>query len=324
MRLCMPFKTILFISVFSFVEYIHFLFCFSGMANISFVTEPSCQDMYEETKVHYAFIISAIISISSTFGYLLLYFKFSDVYTNAANAEKPQDSEQAHSEEEVKPKGHRMPFRLKVVFLILLALLLMTYAIVEDEFGNYLMTFSIIWLGWNKETGSYATTLYWACFVLGRFAGIFIVSCFKQRTILTTFISFLAISVIGFWLGSRFYVIPLVWIFTGAMGLSMSVIVASIFSWTAENVMPISGKISGMFLVSASTGVMFFPILTGYLMEFYSPMWFVYILLIAMLSILVVYALVRILSRIYISRKYAVTEMVIVKSEDVTKTYDHH
>ena len=241
-----------------------------------------------------------MISLSAAVGCVFLYCKLSQVYIYAANAKKPNDLNHSTSGELNKPKGHHLSIRLKIVFLILLSLLLMTYCIIEDEFGNFLMTFVITYLQWNKEKGSYATTFYWACFVLGRFAGIFLVKRFKQSVILSLFLISLALSVVGFWLGSFLNVSALVWIFTGAMGLSMSVIVPSIFSWTSENVVLISGKISAMFCVSASTGVMFFPILAGHLMELYTPMWLVYICLIVAVINLVVYLIIRVLNRICI------------------------
>ena len=274
------------------------------------ILEPQCQEEYEETRVQYAFLISTVMSLSASIGCVFLYFKLSDVYVNAANAKRPRDSskETDTSGECVKPKGHHMSRRLKAIFLCLLAILLMTYCIIEDEFGNFLMTFVITYLNWNKESGSYVNTVYWACFVIGRFAGIFLVKQFKQSRILTVFLLSIAFSLVGFWLAALYSVTLLIWIFSGAVGMSMSVIVASIFSWTSENVVKITGKISAFLCVSASTGVMFFPILAGYLMEVYTPMWLVYILIIVSIINLMLYTIIRILTRIYILNSGQVKE----------------
>lgn len=285
------------------------------------IINRTCQPIFEETRVQYAFLISSCIAISGSFGYMLLYCRFSNVYVFAANAKKQKDVQEKGLASDDKPKGRHLSAKLKILFLTLLSLLLMTYCIIEDEFGNYLMTFSVLWLGWSKETGSYATTVYWTCFIIGRFGGIFISNCYSQGRILTTFISLMVVSIFGFGLSSHFRIGTLVWIFTGFMGFSMSVIVASIFSWTSQNVIKITGKVTSTFLVTASTGVMFFPILTGYMMEYYSPMWFVYILAIVMVTNVAVYISIRLLARHYIfDNHYDECEIVHNVSENMIKS----
>ena len=279
-------------------------------ANITMV-EPRCQEEYEETRVQYAFLISTVMSLSASLGCVFLYFKLSDVFVDAANAKRPRDKfreEKDTSEECIKPKGHHMSRGLKAIFLCLLALLLTTYCIIEHEFGNFLMTFVITYLYWNKESGSYVNTVFWACFVLGRFAGIFLVKQFKQSRILTVFLLSIAFSLVGFWLAALYSVALLIWIFSGAVGISMSVIEASLLSWTSENVVNITGKISAFLCATASTGEMFFPILDGYLMEVYTPMWLVYILIIVSFINLILYAILRILTKIYILNSGQVQE----------------
>ena len=199
--------------------------------------------------------------------------------------------------------GEYMPMKIKATFLVLLALLMMSYCVMEDGFASFLMTFSLSYLGWDKVTGSYATAVFWAVFVIGRFVGIFMVSRFKQKTLLTTYFLLITLSLVGFLLAALFRMVPLIWIFTGTLGFSMSVVFPCIFGWTSENIMQITGKISAMFLVSAGIGAMIFPLLVGYLMEFHSPMWFIYSLLIAIMLTLVIYASIRLTARVCIYRK---------------------
>ena len=283
-------------------------------------TSLLCQESYEETRVHYAFMISAILILTATIGYIFLYCKMSHVHANLSIQQK-------ESKEKASVKGadpDDMPITLKAIVLILLAALMMSYCVLEDGFASFLMTFSLSRLRWSKETGSYATTVFWACFVIGRFSGIFMVGWFKQKTLLTTHFILIALSLIGFLLATVFSIIPLIWIFTGTLGYSMSVVFPCIFGWTSENIMKITGKISAMFLVSAGLGAMFFPLLVGYLMEYHSPMWFAYILVIAIGWTILLYASIRLIAQFCIIGKRKTKQnnnfkrdMIVLRSKKV-------
>ena len=224
-------------------------------------------------------------------------------HVHANLAKQQQTSKENDSGKDLELSGQRMPFKVKAAFLSLLAALMMSYCVMEDGFASFLMTFSLSYLGWDKETGSYVTTVFWAVFVIGRFSGIFLVSRFKQKTLLTTYFLLITLSLVGFLLAAVFRIIPLIWIFTGTLGFSMSVVFPCIFGWTSENIMQITGKISAMFLVSAGIGAMIFPLLVGYLMEFHSPMWFIYMLVITMVFTLTVYSSIRLIARICVHKK---------------------
>ena len=262
---------------------------------------PSCHEVYGDTSVHYAFMISAVLIFTATLGYIFLYCKMSHVHAKLAKLQKAAKDSKSTSGEDQEPDY--MPTRLKGVLLVLLASLMMSYCVMEDGFASFLMTFSLSYLKWDKETGAVITTVFWALFVLGRFSGIFLVSRFKQKTLLTTYLILITLSILGFLLAAVYMVIPLLWVFTGMLGFSMSVVFPCIFGWTSENIMQITGKISAMFLVSAGLGAMLYPLLVGYLMEFHSPMWFVFMLMITMVLTLTIYGTIRLLARICIYRK---------------------
>ena len=248
-------------------------------------------------------------------------------HVHASLAKQQKDSKDARKN---NPDEKSMPLKVKAVILILLASLMMSYCVMEDGFASFLMTFSLNHLNWSKETGSYITTVFWACFVTGRFCGIFIVGCCKQSTMLTTYLGFIAVSSVGFLLGSVFSVIPLVWIFTGTLGFSMSIVFPCIFGWTSENILKITGKISSMFLVSAGLGAMLFPLLVGYLMEYFSPLWFAYMLVIFMGVTVSIYSSIRLMAHIFVKRGNNDTqtvvdekELTVLKSEAVTIDKDN-
>ena len=274
--------------------------------------------------MHYAFLICATLIFTATIGYIFLYCKMSHVHASLAKQQK--DAKDARKN---IPDEKSMSFKVKAFILILLASLMMSYCVMEDGFASFLMTFTLNRLNWNKDTGSYITTVFWACFVTGRFFGIFIVGCCKQSTMLTTYLCFIALSSIGFLLASIFSVIPLIWIFTGTLGFSMSIVFPCIFGWTSENILKITGKISSMFLVSAGLGAMLFPLLVGYLMEYVSPLWFAYMLVVFMGITVSIYTTIRFLAHYFVHRKDTNTESIeygkepiVLKSETLTINKD--
>lgn len=252
----------------------------------------------------------------------------SHVHSNLAKQQKtPKENS---SETDSYSNDPKMPLKLKAFVLILLASLMMSYCVTEDGFSGFLMTFSLSRLHWDKETGSYLTTVFWIFFVIGRFCGIFLVGSFRQTTLLTMYISSISVSSVGFLLGSYYNVIAFVWIFTGTLGFSMSIVFPCIFGWTSENILKITGKISSMFLVSAGIGAMLFPILAGYLIEYHSPLWFAYMLVIFSGVTASLYLTIRLITYYFINRKYqnedtavdSGKEMTIVKSKQVTLDKD--
>lgn len=168
---------------------------------------------------------------------------------------------------------------LKTVLCLLLMTLMFMYCAVEDTFSGFLATFCINHFKWAKSYGSYATSTHWAAFSIGRFSGIFLVMRFQPVKLIGTYLICLVISFVVLVLSSSFKIGVLFWIFIACAGFSMSVVFGSIFTWTEESIMKVSSLISSFFLISASLGLMVNPLFLGYLMEEYTPMWFVYLLL---------------------------------------------
>lgn len=252
-----------------------------------------CTEAYEPSSVYVAFIIAGVIILSSTVGFLYLYLKSKQ--NERKERKRADDSKEAESKENRK----MLTTCAKVFFLAILGILFGTYCISEDGFSSYLMTFAIERLKWDKSTGSFATGLFWLSFGVGRFAGIFITSCCQTTKLLTSYLIMLGCAFVGFLLSSIFYINILIWFFTVMLGFSMSVIFPAILSWTSENIIEVTGKISAFFLVTASLSGTFCMILIGNLMDKYDPMWFVYIMEMIMATCLISFGVLRIASRIY-------------------------
>lgn len=259
----------------------------------------NCFEVYEETSVHYAFLLSSILTLTSTAGFLYVFFRlrFSNTTSKAdvKNASKSDRSGDAFNR-------HRMSRKLKVIFLMLLAALIGGYCVVEDGVASFLMTFALDYLGWDKSTGALATASFWIAFAVGRFFGIFTVSCCNSTTMLNVYLTLLSIGYVGLLIGTELLSYPLIWIFIPTLGFSMSVIFPAIFSWTSDHIINVSGKISALFLTSASLTGMSVPLLIGNLMDRFHPMWLVYTLVIVMFMNVALYIMIRVLEKCFVDK----------------------
>lgn len=226
-------------------------------------------EVYGETSVHYSYLITAAVVFITVIPFSVMYYMQP---TEKPKPERLKDKKQTtHFSTLSLPK--------KALILSILSLLIIIYCGTDDTYAGFLMTFAITQLKWSKSQGSFATSLHWICFGLARLGCIFLVRFVKTSKLIVIFATLLVISFTGLFISTIYDIKPLVWIFIGCPGISMSLIFPAMFTWTNENVVNVSGKISAMFLMSASTGVMLFPILFGYAMEQFSPIWFVYLLL---------------------------------------------
>lgn len=191
--------------------------CTKNITNINFETKK-CVHVYGETLVFYAYLLASVIILIGAVGFTYEYLCLSKLLRKT---ETKPSGEVTRSN---KLKYRKWSLRLKVVFVILLATLMAAYCIVEDVFSSFFMTFGLEYLSWKKQTGALAATAFWTAFGVGRFIGIFLVTCLSSRKILTTYLLLLTIGLLGFLFSSQFSFYPLVWVFVVVIGLSMSAI----------------------------------------------------------------------------------------------------
>lgn len=224
---------------------------------------------FGETSVQYSYLITAILVFMTVIPFSVMYY--------IEPAEKAKVD--IPSEPKETTNFNKLSLPKKIFILCTLSMLIIIYCGVDDTYAGFLMTFVITELNWSKSDGSFATSLHWICFGLARLGCIFLVRFVKTSKLLVIFGIFLVLSFTGLLLSTIYDIQPLIWIFIGCPGISMSLIFPAMFTWTNENIVNVSGKMSSLFLMSASTGVMLFPLLFGYTMERFSPVWFVYLLL---------------------------------------------
>ncbi|XP_050410168.1 sodium-dependent glucose transporter 1 isoform X2 [Patella vulgata] len=230
--------------------------------NITTVAEPI------GTKLIYAYIISGILTLLSAIPFMVIYCRY--------KSQKMKRNQPKKQDEDGLPRD--LPWKYFIVAVVLLNLLYVTYCAVEDTFAAYLLTFVVMQLKWSKAKGTQVTSVFWAAFAIGRFSGIFVIRCFRPGAIIFLFLASLILSLTGFLLCSHYQIHIGIWIFAVLVGLSLSVVFPTGFTWAQENLLNINGKVTSIILIGASTGTMINPIIMGYLMEELTPMWYCYLL----------------------------------------------
>ncbi|XP_055957816.1 sodium-dependent glucose transporter 1A isoform X2 [Patella vulgata] len=230
--------------------------------NITTIAEPI------ETKLIYAYIISGIVTLLSAIPFMVIYCRY--------KSQKMKRNQPKKKEEDGLPRD--LPWKYYILTIVLLNLLYLTYCAVEDTFAAYLLTFVVMELKWSKAKGTQVTSMYWAAFAVSRFAGIFVIRCLRPVVMLFICLASLLISFTGFLLCSHYQIHIGIWVFAICIGLSMSVIFPTGFTWAQENLLNVNGKVTSIIVIGASAGTMINPIIMGYLMEELTPMWYCYLL----------------------------------------------
>ncbi len=152
--------------------------------------------------------------------------------------------------------------------VILICLLLGLYVGAEAAFGGWIYTYALALDLNDATTAAYLTSAFWGALTVGRLLAIPLATRFRPRSILLTDLAGCLVSAGILLLGSGSTTAT--WL--GAMGLGLSM--ASVFPTAmslAEHHIPITGQVTGWFLVSASIGGMLLPWLIGQLFEPVGP-----------------------------------------------------
>ena len=236
--------------------------------NFTEITPTSnCTIVYGETKIHISYLISAVLILTAAIPFLVMYIN--------VKVHKKAHVEKADKSNMERPD--KLPIKLKLVLLILLSALMLMYCAVEDTYAGFLMTYLIKQLDWEKSDGSVATSVYWAAFSFGRFCGIFLIKRFKPVQLLFVYLILLCCGFVAIFI-TTILSTPVIWVFIPLAGFFMSIVFPCIFTWTEESILTVTGRISSMFLISASSGLMLNPLILGYLMDNFTALSFVYLL----------------------------------------------
>jgi len=176
--------------------------------------------------------------------------------------------------------------RGKIVLLI--ALLLLFYVGAEAAFGGWIYTYALTLDLGDETTAAYLTSAFWGALTVGRLVAIPAAMRFRPRTILLADLlgCLASVGLILIWSSSP----AAIWL--GALGLGFSM--ASIFPTAitlAERRIPITGAVTGWFLVASSIGAMSIPWLVGQLFEPVGPQIAMAIILVDLVAALIPFSI---------------------------------
>lgn len=253
----------------------------------------------EETNIHTAFIIVAVLSFSAALPFLMFYI-----------GNKKEDKERDKEPEE-KENSSNLSNKVKLLTVSLLCAVSAIGTALVDNIPKYLATFGILELGWSQDYGSSMTSLFFAMYAVGNLLGAFVLKCITSRsfTFLTYFTS--VGSILLLLVSVQWEISTIQTVMIGAIGLTVSNILPTIFAWTQDEVISISGKIASAFLFSGSAGGMANPVLLGFLMESLDPKWFLYLHLAEVLFCFVVYTSAALVIMINLRRHQRATRYEI-------------
>ncbi|XP_045190572.2 sodium-dependent glucose transporter 1A-like [Mercenaria mercenaria] len=258
--------------------------------NISLKTNQEVKEIatYGETKIHWAFLITGLLTALSGFIYITLFCKgFERVPTYVKPTEKKIEAQTSSKDIE----RVRLSKNQTVLFVILIALSVTSSTAVECKGLSFIMPFVLLQLNWSKSNGAFLISLLWTFYSIGRFSGIIVSRFVRPHKIIiaNSFVIIISCGVLYF--GAVYNIAGIVWTMVPLMGVGISCMFPTFIVWTHENVLKISGKVGGFFQFCGSLGCFIDPLYIGALMENVSPLYFVYFQIIQCTFTLVVFVI---------------------------------
>ena len=169
--------------------------------------------------------------------------------------------------------------------IILIALVFGCYSGASLAFGGWIFTYAIEMRLTNETNAAYLTSVFWGALTLGRLAAIPIAIRFKPQVILRADFIGALISLLAMLVWPRSMAAVL---FTSAgLGFALASIYPTTMTYSGQ-IMPISGKVTGLFSIGNSAGSMLVPWVIGQFFEFWGPQSMTIVLVFDMLLALIV------------------------------------
>lgn len=222
-----------------------------------------------DTNVHFAFLISGVLLLSTGVPFLIMFIQ--KRHTRETTRQSSTTSQTVTNRETM------LPIRIERIVICIMFINSFTATACIDLFPSLLTTFVMVQANWTQQSASTLTALYFATYGIGNLFGIFVLSySTSTKLIVVSYIS-TGITLTGLLISIWFVNTELIWACVALCGITMASILPTLFTWTQEHVTPITARLASGFLISGSLGVMVNPVFLGYMMELYSPMWFIYL-----------------------------------------------
>jgi FHS family Na+ dependent glucose MFS transporter 1 len=170
----------------------------------------------------------------------------------------------------------------------LVALFFLLYVGAEVSFGGWVFSYADALQLTDSASAAYLTSAFWGALTLGRLVAIPLTARLRPRTILLGDLVGCLLSVGAILLLP--HSLAALWLGTAGLGLAMASIFPTTLAFAARR-MPVTGKVTSVFLVGASLGAMLVPWLIGQLFGPAGPRIAMVVVLIVMLLACVVFGL---------------------------------
>ena len=244
---------------------------------------------FGETKIHYAFIIFAIVGIAASVAVFVFVAKD---FRNKQN--KHKDNHKDHHTDFNRRKIS-VTDNMKYILIAIIAIQSYLSAALGLKVYAFLPSFFVIQFSWAYSTAFVATSGFWIGKAIARLADVFLSTKIKQSILEPCFTLIYIVLSISLMVAANSHINVLAWIVTVTMGICLSILRSSLFNITEEKITHVSGKIASLYLVFFVLEGMIDPLYTGYLMDDVSPMWFVYLLILESSLFLFLFIIVTVL-----------------------------
>ena len=258
-----------------------------NISTIENVTVFEDEDIFSFDEIKYPYIITGcVVTVSSLF-FLVSYFFCKD----QGRLTRSKTMNDYHGQK----SGEVLSFKIPMLVMQFLFFFLYTWYVYIP--GSLLSTFVIEGLNWSIYDGPLLMSVYWGSQGIGRIVNIPISFCMKPLMMLCiNMIICVVAHIIMF--TAVLTIDKLLWISTAMSGFSMGTLFSFGILWVSEY-MHISGAMGAFFLIVISIGGMTGPPLAGYLFEYSSHMWIIYLSCIASVVQAIVFLLMLVFVRIH-------------------------
>ena len=187
--------------------------------------------------------------------------------------------------------------RTKILFLCIIFIWCHQFLIAETLISAFLSTWAIKGLNWSIKEGAKLTTVLWASHCSGRIIAIPLAAILSPRILLTSGILLTTVSFVTLACLHHIHV-AVTWTCVVGLGLGMASPMGALVQWFSR-LIRLTGGMSSIFVAGVATGRLTSPIITGFLMDRYSPHWMIYIGIVGSGSMLILFALLELIVKFW-------------------------
>ena len=196
--------------------------------------------------------------------------------------------------------------RTKILFLCIIFIWCHQFLIAETLISAFLSTWAIKGLNWSIKEGAKLTTVLWASHCSGRIIAIPLAAILSPRILLMSGILLTTVSFVTLACLHHIHV-AVTWTCVVGLGLGMASPMGALLQWFSR-LIRLTGGMSSIFIAGVATGRLTSPIITGFLMDKYSPHWMIYIGIVGSGSMLILFAMLELIVKFWYKERLGQNE----------------